>query len=170
MKTLSALLFVAVLALAQAPGKADQKEKKSPRLGFTEANGAVAFVDTDIFDQEKYTEAADGDTAALKAKRAAHEEALMREFMDGFNQTKECDGIILMGKGDNEPDFGLQVMIDSHDTPGQKTVWNWVLKDMHKNRVLPVGFNLASGKDAAQGICHSVWANTDPERVKKPTS
>ena len=92
------------------------------------------------------------------------------EFMDGFNQEKECDGIILMGKGDNEPDFDLQVMIDSHDTPGQKTVWNWVLKDVHKNRVLPVGFNVDSGKNAAKGICQAVWANTDPGRVKKPAS
>jgi len=170
MKTLLVFLFLAVLALAQAPRGADQKEKKNPRLGFSEANGAVAFVDTDIFDEQKYIETIGADTAAVKAKRAAHEDALMREFMDGFNQEKECDGIILLGKGDNKPDFGLQIVIDSHDTPGQKTVWNWVLKDMSKDRILPPGLYIDSGKDAARGICHAVWANTDPARFKKPIS
>lgn len=170
MKTLLAFVFLAMLALAQAPRGADQKEKKSPRVGFSEANGALGFVDTDIFDEQKYIEAVGADTAQVKAKRAAHEEALMREFMDGFNHEKECDGIILMGKGDNEPDFGLQIIIDSHDTPNQKTVWNWVLKDISKDRVLPVGFNVDSGKEAARGICHAVWANTDPARFKKPIS
>ena len=127
----------------------------------------MGFVDTDVFDEQKYLEGTGSDTTAVKAKRVAHEDALMREFMDGFNQSKECDGVILLGNGDNKPDFELQIIIDSHDTPGQKTVWNWVMRDMASNKILPLGFNIPSGKDAAKGICQAVWENADPGHFKK---
>lgn len=138
-----------------------------PRLAFVNTQTALAFVDTDMFDQQKYVEEVGGDSESIRTKRASHEAELMKEFMDGFNQSKECDGIILMGEGDQKPDFALQIIIDSHDTPKQKTVWNWVVRDMANDRVLPVGFNIASGKDAAIGICQAVWKEADPQRFKK---
>jgi len=112
-------------------------------------------MDTDVFDEQKYLEEAGSDSSSAKAKRVDHEAALTREFMDGFNQTKECDGIVLLSKGDNKPDFALQIIVDSHDTPGQKPVWNWILRDVHHDRLLPVG-NEDSGKQAARGICLAV--------------
>ncbi|HEY6249947.1 MAG TPA: hypothetical protein VI685_08295 [Candidatus Angelobacter sp.] len=163
MKTSLAILFLTLLSLAQAP---DAQKGKHPRLGFRQSKGATEFVDTDVFDEQKYVEETGADSTSIKAKRAAHEAILMREFMDGFNQAKECDGIVMLGAGDNKPDFELQVIIDSHDTPGQKTVWNWVLRDMSRNQILPVG-NVDSGKEAAKGICTAVWKNTEADR-KKP--
>jgi hypothetical protein len=112
-------------------------------------------MDTDVFDEAKYLEEAGSDSSAAKAKRAEHEAALTREFMDGFNQTKECDGIVLQGKGDNKPDFALQIIVDSHDTRGQKPVWNWILRDVHRDKLLPVGSE-DTGKQAAKGICLAV--------------
>lgn len=167
MKTSLSVLLISVLVLAQGPG-ARAQNGKHPRVGFTDIKGAAPFVDTDVFDEQKYIEGIGGDTTTVKAKRASHEAALMREFMDGFNQTKECDGIVMMGMGDNEPDFALEIMIDSHDTPGQKAVWNWVLRDVNKNRVLPAGLYDDSAKDAAKDICAAVWKNSQPESAKKP--
>jgi len=164
------ILFFAVLAIPQfpsnpqnssgtprssAPAGAESRPKRAPILGFVESKSTTPIMDTDVFDEQKYLEEAGSDSSNAKVKRADHEAALTREFMDGFNQTKECDGVVLLGKGDNKPDFALQIIVDSHDTPGQKPVWNWILREIRTDRLLPVG-NEDSGKQAAQGICLAV--------------
>jgi hypothetical protein len=153
MKSSLAILFLAVLACSQAP-KSPQVGGKHPRLVLTETAGA-AIVDTDMFDEQKYIEESGADSSSTKSKRTAHETALNREFMDGFNQSKECDGIVLMAAGDQKPDFSVQVMVDSHDTPNQKPVWMWVLRNVSTNELSPTRSE-ASGKDAAANICRSV--------------
>ena len=162
--TIIVFIFVA-LAMAQGPGKAPAKPGH-PIVGFAQTKDATPIVDTDVFDEAKYLEQVGSDTSTVNAKRAAHEAALTREFMDGFNGTKECDDVILSGKGENKPDFSLQIIVDSHDTPGQKPVWHYILRDLHSDALLPVG-NDDTGKQAAQGVCVAVWKNTDPGHFKK---
>ena len=154
MNTTPVILFLAALALFQSAGQ-PQPGKRAPRLGFVQAKDVTPIVDTDVFDEAKYVEESGSDSSAAKAKRAAHEATLTREFMDGFNQARECDGVIFMGKGDQKPDFELQIMVDSHDTPGQKPVWAWVLRDLRSNKLMPVG-NDDSGQQAAKNICLAV--------------
>jgi hypothetical protein len=143
------------MATTQLPGKPQAREVRAPRLGFIRTPGVTPIIDTDVFDEQKYVEESGSDSSGVKSKRAAHEAALTRELMDGFNQARECDGVVLLGNGDQEPDFVLQVMVDSHDTPKQKPVWVWVLRDIGKNRLMPAK-DEDSGLQAARSICMAV--------------
>ena len=160
MRYILLVLFFAALLIPQFPDKPQAaptpKPKRAPLLAFEDNKSTTPIVDTDVFDEAKYIEEAGSDSSAAKAKRKEHETALTREFMDGFNQAKECDGIVLQGEGDNKPDYSLQIIVDSHDTPGQKPVWNWILRDVRQNKLLPVGSE-DSGKQAAKSICETVW-------------
>ena len=156
MKHILAILFLATLAPGQAPAKPQPATQDAPRLGFAKTKDSTPIVDTDVFDEQKYVEGVGANSSAVKAKRAAHEAALTRDFKDGFHDAKECDRIVLLGHGDNKPDFILQIMVDSHDTPGQKPVWTWVLREVRTNKLMPVG-NDDSGKQAASHICQAVW-------------
>lgn len=166
MKSIIAVFLLATLLFGQAPAKKQPVSNRAPRLGFVETKDAPGLVDTDQFDMQKYVEEGGSDSSTVKATRAAHESALTREFMDGFQNAKECDGIVLMGAGDNKPDFALQIMVDSHDTPNQKPVWNWVMRDVHTGKLMPVGID-DTGKQAAADVCRAVWNATDPDRLKK---
>lgn len=165
MKLIYPVLLLAPFVLAQAPVK-PKPAQAAPRLAFVQTKGTPALVDTDLYDEQQYVEQTGADSASIKSKRAEHETALMREFMDGFNQAKECDGIVMMGAGDQKPGFELHIMVDSHDLHDQKPVWVSVLRESRTGKLLPIG-NDESGKQAAAGICRSVWNVVDPDRVKK---
>jgi hypothetical protein len=167
MRVFITTLFFVVVALAQKPNATPQKQKGAPRLAFVETANAAEVIDTDLFDAQKYVEESGSDSSAAKAKRAAHEADLTRDFMNSFNQTKECDGIVLMGKGDNKPDYSLQVIVDSHDTPGQKPVWIWILGEGAKNKFIAKGDEDTSAL-AAKGLCLAVWKAADADRAPKP--
>ena len=159
MRYILLILFFAALLIPQFPDNpqaASSKPKRSPIVGFEANKNTTPIMDTDVFDEAKYIEQTGSDSTAANAKRKEHEAVLTREFMEGFNHEKECDGIVLQSEGDNKPDYALQIIVDSHDTPGQKPVWNWILRDVRTNKLLPVGFN-DTGKQAAQGICSEVW-------------
>lgn len=167
MKSIIAIFLLASLFFGQTPAKKEQpRSKTSPRLAFVETKDIPGLVDTDQFDAEKYVEEADSDSSSIKVTRAAHEAALTREFMEGFNSAQECDHIVFMGAGDNKPDFALQIMVDSHDTPKQKPVWNWVMRDIRTGKLMPVGID-DNGKQAATDVCRAVWNATDPDHFKK---
>ena len=151
-KSIPAIFFLACLAVGQLPAKPQTATQRAPRLGFAAKEDSTPIMDTDMFDEQKYIEEAGSDSSAVKAKRAAHEAALTREFMNGFRDAKECGRIVFLGHGDNKPDFALQIMVDSHDTPGQKPVWTWVLRDVQRDKLMPVG-NDDSGTQAAIHIC-----------------
>src|SRR5215472_15136189 len=97
MKNLIPILLLAGLVFGQLPAKPKSVPKTAPRLGFAKSKDAAGLTDTDVFDEQKYVEEAGGDSSAVRTKRSAHEALLMREFMAGFNDTKECDGIVLLG-------------------------------------------------------------------------
>src|SRR5579864_1942435 len=106
MKYVLAVVFIATLVVAQI-SKNPETGIKHPRLGFTQTQEG-ALVDTDLFDEQKYIEESGSDSSGVKTKRSAHEIALTREFMDGFNQAKECDGIVLLGAGTQPSDFTVK--------------------------------------------------------------
>jgi hypothetical protein len=166
MKSTIPIFLLAILALAQAPAK-PKPAKAVPRLAFLQTKDNPPLVDTDLYDEQKYIETVGSDASSVKSKRAEHETALMREFINGFNQAKECDGIIMMSPGDQKPDFGLNIMVDSHDLHGQKPVWVWVLHDTHADKILSDSSNEKSGKDAAANVCRAVWNIVDPDHLKK---
>lgn len=159
MKPSIAIFFLVTLVLGHAPAGPQPATKRAPRLAFAKTKDATPIMDTDLFDEQKYIEEGGSDSSAVKGKRATHEAALTREFMDGFKEAKECNGIVLLGHGDNKPDFVLQIMVDSHDTPGQKPVWVSVLREVRTDKLISEG-NDDSGKQAASHICQAVWNAT----------
>lgn len=140
------------------------KLKRAPSLSFTQTQGTVAVVDTDMYDAQKYIEESSSDSSSAKARREAHEASLTRDFFAGFNDAKECDRIIFKGQGDQKPEYTLQIMIDSHDTPGQKPVWTWILADSH-NKFITKGEE-DSGALAAKSVCLAVWKAAGDAELK----
>ena len=148
------VVFLSLLVAAQTPGTS-AKPRRTPTINFTPNEDSHAVVDTDMFDQQKYVEQSGQDSSSVKSKRASHETALTREFMEGFNQAKECDRIIFQGKGDQLPEFTVQVMVDTHDTPNQKPVWVWILRQAAPEKIVAQGES-DSGGQAAGAICSAV--------------
>lgn len=155
MKRLTSALFLAILAGAWQSGST--QEQRNPSVGFAQGGNTAGLVDTDLFDEQKYEEQAGGDLSAAKAKRAAHEQALTKEFFNGYNSAKECDGVMFTGKnGDQKPEFTLQIMVDTHDTVGQKPTWVWVLTDTASKKYITKGEDDTSAI-AAKNICLAVF-------------
>ncbi|HEY6350822.1 MAG TPA: hypothetical protein VI636_15585 [Candidatus Angelobacter sp.] len=164
MKYMLAILFIAALVVGQI-SKSPEAGIKHPRLGFTQTQ-EDALVDTDMFDEQKYIEESGSDSSGVKTKRSAHEMTLTHEFMDGFNQVKECDGIVLLGAGTQPSDFTVKIMVDSHDTPGQKPVWVWILRNTSTKKLVPADSE-NSAKEAARAVCGAVWKQADTDHTKK---
>lgn len=167
---LIALMFVTIIFCGQKPPETPQKVAglklaRTPSVGLLETAGVSGVVDTDLYDQQKYIEQSDGNTSDTKAKRAAHEAALAHELFAGFNAAKDCDGIIFQGEGDQKPQFSLQIMVDTHDTPGQKPVWVWVLHQTAPDKIIGHG-DKDSSTLAAKDICLAVSKAAQEAQLK----
>ena len=165
----STVILLAMVACAQKSaanqqGATPQRPTQAPSVAIVQTGGSPVVVDTDMFDAQKYVEQTGADASSEKTKRAAHEEALTREFFAGFNDAKDCDGIIIKGKGDQQPQFNLQLIVDSHDTPGQKPVWIWILSNAAKNKFIVKGEE-DSGALAAKSICLAIRKATSPSET-----
>lgn len=170
MRILIALMFVTIVSCAQKPSEtpqkvAGQKLARAPSVGLLETADVSGVVDTDLFDLQKYVEQTGGDSSREKDKRASHEAALTRDLFAGFNAAKDCDSIIFQGKGDQKPQFSLQVMVDTHDTPGQKPVWVWVLHQTAPDKILDQGEE-PSDTSAAAHICLAVSKAAQEAQLK----
>lgn len=160
------IICLSTLALAQVHQHAKQPaqppaSKTAPRLGFVKTKDSSGIVDSDLLKQQKQLQDAG---AAIHSMRDAHEAELMGEFVQSFNEIRECDRIVLVGAGNNKPDFALQVNVDSHDTSGQKPVWRWDLHDLRRNKPIPEGLD-DSGTQMAKSVCTAIWTRVDPSRL-----
>lgn len=169
MKLFITVVLLAVVACAQKPAAnqqaaGQQKPKQTPSLAIAQTGDSPVVVDTDMFDAQKYVEESGSDASSAKTKRASHEEALTREFFAGFNGAKDCDGIIIKGKGDQQPQFNLQLLVDSHDTAGQKPVWIWILSNAPTNKFIVKGEE-DSGALAAKSICLAIKKAISPSET-----
>lgn len=160
MRILLVLALLSVVSCAQKPAQTPQKAARqklgpAPSVGFSQTSNASGLVDTDLFDHQKYIEQTGGDSSAIRADRASHETALSSQFFDAFNHDEACDGIVFMGPGDQKPQFTLQIMVDTHDTPGQKPAWVWVLTTTATNAYIAEAEE-DTGATAAKSICLAV--------------
>lgn len=170
MRLLLTLMFVTIIFCGEKPPETPQKFvapklARAPSVGLLETPGVSGVVDTDLYDAQKYVEQSGADSSSEKDKRATHEVALAHELFAGFNAAKGCDGIIFQGKGDQKPQFSLQVMVDTHDTPGQKPVWVWVLHQTAPDTILGQGDEDSSAL-AAKDICLAVWKAAQEAQLK----
>jgi hypothetical protein len=96
-----------------------------------------------------------------------HEASLMHDFLDGFREAKECEGITFYLKKDTVPDYAAQITVNNHDKPGAEQEWIWMLSDTKKKELGGLG-NQSSAKLTARDVCMTVWENIDPNHYKKP--
>lgn len=170
MRLLIAVTLLTVTSCAQKPAEAPQKLisqrlTQTPSLQLIQTADSAAIIDTDMFDAQKYVEQAGGGSVNEKTKRSSHEVTLTQEFFKGFDATTDCDGILLVSRnGDEEPQFNLQVMVDSHDTPGQKPVWLWILSGARREFITKGEED--SSALTARNVCLSVWKAAEREQLR----
>src|ERR1700692_4152075 len=131
--TVVVALSLAVWLHAQTkptPGAANQEaaQKNPPTLGFTHIKDVSPLTDEDAYMEELKLEKQLPGNEFVHDKRAIHEGALMNEFMEGFKNSKECNGITFYLKTDKKPDFAVHIMVSGHDDPkaGEQS-WTWML-------------------------------------------
>lgn len=176
--TLMAALSFAVwfhVPAGQSAGTA-KRDVLSPTLGFVNVKGVSPVTDEDAYTEELKLKKQLPGNQFVYEKRAMHEAALMNEFLDGFKDSKECNGITFYLKSEKKPDFTLQIDVSGHDDPkleGQQ--WTWILgypkdpspADKPSHGVGGMGIQSTS-KLAARDVCLTVWDDVDSNHFKKP--
>lgn len=170
MKLLIGLVFLSFVSCTQEPVDTPQKLvrqklERTPGLQLVQTADSTAIIDTDMFDAQKYVEQTGEDSSNEKVKRGTHEAALTQDFFKGFNATEDCDGILLVSRnGDERPQFNLQVLVDSHDTAGQKPVWVWILNDANGKFITKD--EEGSSTLTAKNVCLAVWKAADKAQLR----
>src|SRR6266446_70121 len=111
-----------------APVKQEAAKKDPPTLGFNRIKDVSPIADEDAYMEELRMKKQLPDNPLVNDKRALHEAALMNEFMEGFKNSKECNGITFYLKTDKKPDFVVQITVMGHDDPKlSEQTWTWIL-------------------------------------------
>ena len=161
---------------APAAEKQQAAKKDSPTLGFTRIKDVSPITDQDAYMEELKLEKKLPGNEFVHDKRAMHEAILMNEFMEGFKDSKECDGITFYLKTDKKPDFAVHIMVSGHDDPkvGEES-WTWMLgyltdpspADSKSHGMGGMGIQ-SNAKLTARDVCMTVWDDVDPNHFKKP--
>src|SRR6267142_1185859 len=112
MRTLVLVLFVFATepamgqAMAQSkpkpatPAKQEAAKKDPPTLGFNHIKDVPPIMDSDALLEEGRLEKELPGNQLVHDKRAMHEMTLMNDFVEGFKNSKECNGITFYLKTD----------------------------------------------------------------------
>jgi hypothetical protein len=159
------------------PIEAQQAAKKDPpTLGFAHVKDVSPLIDEDAYVEELKLEKQLPGNEFVHDKRAMHEAGLMDEFMEGFKNSKECNGITFYLKTDKKPDFAVHIMVSGHDNPKvSEQSWTWMLGyltdpspvDSKSHGVGGMGIQ-SDAKLTARDVCMTVWDDVDPNHFKKP--
>ena len=151
------------------------EQMKSPTLGFNKTKDVRPVLDQDAFAEETEIKKRLPDNQFVYDKRAMHEAALLREFVDGFQDSKECAGITLYLKSDKKPEFTLILAVNGHDTNPDDQSWTWILgwpgDPSPENKPSHGMGGMGSQSDAklaARDVCLTIWDDVDPNHFKKP--
>jgi hypothetical protein len=161
---------------APAAVKPQAAKKEPPTLGFSRVKDVSPITDEDAYMEELKLENQLPGNQFVQGKRAMHEAGLMNEFMEGFKNSKECNGITFYLKTDTKPDFTVHIMVSGHDAPkAAERSWTWMLaypadpspvdKDGHGMGGMGIQSN---AKLTARDVCMTVWDDVDPNHFKKP--
>lgn len=163
-------------AAAPVPAKQQTAKKNPPTLGFSRLKDVPPIIDSDAMIEGQKMEKELPKNEFVHTKEAMHETILMNEFVEGFKNSKECNGITFYLKTDKKPDFTVQVTVFGHDDPnfgGQS--WTWILgypgdpglSDSKSHGLGGMG-SQTSAKLTAKDVCLTVWDDVDPNHFKKP--
>jgi len=152
-----------------------QDSVKPPTVGFNHIKDVSPIIDSDAFSEEKALEKKLPGNEFVHDKRAMHEMTLMNEFVEGFKDSKECNGITLYLKSDKKPDFTVQINVTGHDVTPKDQSWTWILgwpgdpspanKPSHGMGGMGIQSN---AKLTAKDVCLTIWDDVDPNHFKKP--
>lgn len=181
-------MFVGALLLAAwAHAQTNQKpaattarqeipKKGPPTLGFNRIKDVSPITDEDAYMEELRMKKQLPNNPLVQDKRAMQEAALMNEFMEGFKNSKECNGITFYLKTDKKPDFAVHIMVSGHDDPkaGEQS-WTWMLgyltdpspAESKSHGMGGMGIQ-STAKLTARDVCMTVWDDVDPNHFKKP--
>jgi hypothetical protein len=158
-------------ATAPSPAKKD-----APTLGFTHIKDVSPIMDSDAMHEEWELKKKLPNNEFVHDKTALHETGLMNEFIEGFKNSKECNGITFYLKTDKKPDFAVQISVMGHDDAklGEQT-WTWILSypgdpspaDKPSHGVGGMGVQ-SNAKLTAKDVCLTIWDDVDPNHFKKP--
>lgn len=183
--TLAAMLLFSVWGYGQdtqkpkttpASAKQQTSKKDPPTLGFNHIKDVSPITDDDAIHEEWKLEKELPGNQFVHDKRAMHETILMNEFIEGFKNSKECNGITFYLKTDKRSDFTVQISVMGHDDPklGGQT-WTWILgwpgdpgsTDGKAHGMGGMG-NQSNAKLTARDVCMTIWDDVDPNHFKKP--
>lgn len=99
----------------------------------------------------------------------------MNDFLEGFKDSKECNGITFNMKEGKHPAFTVQIGVSGHDDHPDDQTWAWILAwpgdpspvDAKSHGVGGMG-SQSSAKLTARDVCLTVWDDVDPNHFKKP--
>jgi hypothetical protein len=159
-----------------AEAKQQTATKDSPTLGFTHIKDLFPIMDTDCFNEEQRLKKELPGNQAVPEKCAMHETILLNEFVEGFKNSEECNGITIYLITDKKSEFTVQVGVSGHDEPKpSEQSWTWILiwpgdpspaaKESHGMGGMG---SQPTAKLAARDVCMTVWDDLDPNHFKKP--
>jgi hypothetical protein len=96
------------------------------------------------------------------AQQQLQKASLMRDFLDSFRDSSDCNGITFLMGTNIKPDFVAGISVD-----GYGTEWIWAVKDTKKKGIGNLG-KQSSARLAASDICLAVWNRVDPNHFNKP--
>lgn len=158
-----------------ASEKLQTPRKDPPTLGFNKVKDVSPVLDTDALAEENELKKKLPNNEFVGTKRLLHETGLMNEFVEGFKNSKECNGITLYLKADKKPDFTVQISVSGHDDHPDDQTWVWWLNyladpsplDSKAHGIGGMG-SQSSGKLMARDVCMALWDDIDPNHFKKP--
>jgi hypothetical protein len=177
MKHIPLVVFVVLFGMWPQAHQADQKpaSKPTPTLGLIRTKGVSPITDSDALVEEHAIEKKLPGNQLVYDKRIMHESALLNEFLEGFKNSKECNGITFYLKTDKKPEFIVQIEVMGHDRHPDDETWTWILfwpadpspENKEGHGMGGMG-NQSSGKLTAKDICLTIWDDVDPNHFKKP--
>ncbi len=161
---------------ASAPTKQQTAKKDPPTLGFNHIKDVPPIIDSDAMTEGQTLEKKLPNNEFVHTKEALHETALMNDFIEGFKNSKECNGITFYLKTEKKPEFTVQITVFGHDDPnfgGQS--WGWILDypgdpgpaDAKSHGIGGMGTQ-SNAKLTAKDVCLTIWDDVDPNHFKKP--
>jgi hypothetical protein len=172
----AALLVCMFLLPAEGPSQSAHKERPAPSLGFNNIKDVPPIMDMDAQSEEMEMQKKLPNNQFVKTKRILHETSLMNDFIEGFKNSKECNGITFYLKTGKKPDFTIQISVAGHDDPsaGEQS-WIWILGwpgDPSPAEKATHGMggmgHQTNAKLTARDACLTIWDNVDPNHFKKP--
>jgi hypothetical protein len=178
MKKAILLLTVFLLATLVAGGqqeKAIPSMREHPTLGFAHIKDVPPIIDADALAEAHETEKKLPENAFVKDRRAMHEASMMQEFVEGFQNSNECNAITLQMGEHKKSQFVVQISVNGHDKNPDDQTWTWMLfwpgdTSPAENKGHGMGGlgTQTSAKLTARDVCMTLWEDLDPNHFKKP--